>query len=61
MKLINLKTLCEMLGGRSRTSVYRDIAQGKLPKPIKTGANSSRWVASEIEACVRSMMEGRHV
>lgn len=59
MQLINLKTLSEMLGDRSASSIYRDIAAKKLPRPVKIG-NSSRWIASEVEATLAKLAEVRH-
>lgn len=31
------------LSGRSRTSIWRDVQQGRLAKPNKIGPNSVRW------------------
>lgn len=32
----------------SRSSIWRLAKLGKLPKPIKIGANTARWKQSEI-------------
>lgn len=45
---LRLPRLCRYLGGRSRSSVYRDIAAGRLPAPIKIGG-SSFWLKSEVD------------
>ena len=37
MKYLNFTDLRVKLGGRGRTTVYRDIEFGRLPKPIKLG------------------------
>lgn len=34
---LNLRQLSKKLGGRSRTSLYRDISSGRLPAPVKFG------------------------
>lgn len=33
----------------SRVSIWRWAQQGVLPKPIRVGANCTRWRADEIE------------
>ena len=38
MRYLSFPDLQAKIGGRSRSSVYRDIALGRLPKPIKFGA-----------------------
>lgn len=40
MKYLTIKQLQEKLGGRSRSAIYEDIAEGRLPKPIKLGGRS---------------------
>lgn len=37
MKYITLKALQAKLGGRGRTTIYRDIDAKRLPPPIKLG------------------------
>ena len=45
---LSIKSLIEYLDGRSRAAIYRDVAEGRLPPPIKIGA-SSRWLKSEVD------------
>jgi len=35
--------------GLARATVYRDIAAGKFPKPIRIGPGAVAWIESEIE------------
>ena len=45
--------------GRSHASVYRDIEQGILTKPIKIGAGwRVGWPSSEISAIRRALVRG---
>ncbi|OAN67817.1 transcriptional regulator [Sulfitobacter sp. EhC04] len=44
------------LGGRGRTSLYRDIEQGRLPKPIKFGGRLY-WVEADIDAAIAANAE----
>lgn len=47
MKYITLAELSRLLGGRSRSSIYRDIEAGRLPKPMKFGARLY-WNEAEV-------------
>jgi predicted DNA-binding transcriptional regulator AlpA len=38
VKYLTFNELREKLGNRGRTTIYRDIAAGRLPKPIKLGS-----------------------
>ncbi|MGR3792624.1 helix-turn-helix transcriptional regulator [Vannielia sp. SX4] len=53
MKYLTFRDLQEKLGGRGRTSIYRDIDQGRLPKPMKFGARLY-WKEADID----DLMEG---
>lgn len=48
---LNFQTLQFKIGGRSRSSVYRDIALGRLPQPIKIGARLY-WNEADIDAAL---------
>lgn len=39
---------------RSRAALYRDVASGDFPAPIKTGRRSIAWRASDIRAWMQS-------
>lgn len=51
MKYLTFQDLQAKIGGRSRSSVYRDIEAGRLPQPIKFGARLY-WVESDIDAAI---------
>ncbi|MDP5217148.1 AlpA family phage regulatory protein [Ruegeria sp. 2205SS24-7] len=51
MNLLSFNDLQNKLGGRSRSSVYRDIETGRLPKPIKFGARLY-WKEADIDAAI---------
>lgn len=48
MKYLNFTELRQKLGGRGRTTVYRDIELGRLPAPIKLGGRLY-WVESQVD------------
>mgnify|MGYP003655257099 CR=1 FL=1 len=51
MKYLSFSELRQKLGGRGRTTVYRDIEEGRLPKPIKLGGRLY-WIESAIDAAL---------
>jgi predicted DNA-binding transcriptional regulator AlpA len=61
--LLDRMGVCRYFGGSkpiNTATLYRKIRQGLLPKPVKIGG-SSRWLRSECEAALQSMVEGRAV
>ena len=51
MRYLTLKDLQDKLGGRSRSSLYRDVELGRLPKPLKFGSRLY-WAEADIEAAI---------
>lgn len=51
MKLLTFNDLRAVLGGRGRTTIYRDVAAGRLPKPIKIGGRVF-WFEEDIQECL---------
>jgi predicted DNA-binding transcriptional regulator AlpA len=58
MQLLNRTEVCRMFGGINPATLYRHIRQGRLPKPVKVGG-SSRWLLSECQAALQTMVDGR--
>ena len=44
------------LGGRSRSAIYLDLANGRLPQPIKLGSRLY-WPEGDIEAHLRRLQK----
>lgn len=44
--------------GRSRASVYADIAAGVLPRPVKIGQRAVAWPSHEIDAVISALTAG---
>jgi prophage regulatory protein len=40
--------------GMSRSEIYRRIALGEFPRPIKLGERASAWVSDEVSAFIAS-------
>ena len=51
MKYLTFNELRTKLGGRGRTTIYRDCEAGRLPQPIKFGARLY-WIEADIEAAL---------
>jgi len=50
-RFLAFKDLQSKLGGRGRTTIYRDVELGRLPKPMKIGARLY-WNEAEIDAAL---------
>jgi predicted DNA-binding transcriptional regulator AlpA len=46
------------LTGRSRASIWRDVAAKRLPAPFKVGPRSTRWKLGDIRQAM-AKMQGR--
>lgn len=50
-RLVRMPTVLQMVG-LSRSEVWRRIAAGTFPKPLKLGPNTSAFVEAEVAAWV---------
>ena len=55
-RYLNFQDLREKLGGRGRTTIYRDVELGRLPKPVKIGSRLY-WHEDEIAAAIAALAE----
>ncbi len=53
MHYLSFADLCRKLGGRSRSTIYRDLQLGRLPMPIKIG-HRVYWNETEVEVAVEA-------
>ena len=56
--LLRLPEVCR-LTGRRRSSIYRDIALGTFPAPVKLGERASAWVSCEIDQWIAERIAAR--
>ena len=56
MRYLNFNDLQAKLGGRSRSSIYRDLECGRLPRPIKIGARLY-WEEADIDAAIAALSD----
>lgn len=47
--------------GLSRTEIYRKIANGQFPAPVKLGERASAWSAAEVDGWIRERLALRKV
>jgi predicted DNA-binding transcriptional regulator AlpA len=61
--LLTAREVCQMLGGTDRpintATLYRGIATGRFPRPLRISPNIARWIRAEIEAVVRKAAADR--
>ena len=48
-RLMRLEEVLEM-SSISRSELYRQVADGRFPRPVKVGLRAVRWWQSEVEA-----------
>ena len=53
--LVSLAEARHILGGISSATLYRGIASGRYPAPLKVGPNTSRWNRAKLEECVQQL------
>ena len=58
MRYLSFREVQDKLGGRGRTTIYRDIESGRLPKPLKFGSRLY-WIEADIDAAVQGFATGQ--
>ena len=53
MKYLSFRDLQNKLGGRGRTTIYRDVELGRLPRPVKIGSRLY-WNEADVDAAVEN-------
>ncbi len=56
MKYLSFQELQRKLGGRGRTTIYRDVSLGRLPKPQKIGSRLF-WKEADIDAAIEALSQ----
>ena len=56
--LVNFSVVKEKTGF-GRSFLYREIAEGRFPRPAKIGAKASRWALSEVQSWIDARIADR--
>jgi predicted DNA-binding transcriptional regulator AlpA len=62
LDLLDRPAVCRLFGGTrpiDPATLYRGIASGKFPAPVKIGPGMSRWLRSECEATLKRLIAER--
>ena len=61
--MMSLAETCRFYGGPDRpihySTLYRGIAAGRYPRPVRVGPNSVRWLRSECRAVRQALVDAR--
>ncbi len=58
LTLLRLREVCRRTG-KSRSEIYRCIATGDFPQPVKLGERASAWPEHEVSAWIASRIAAR--
>jgi len=61
-KMMTQAATCAFFGGDRPihySTLYRGIAAGRYPKPVRVGPNISRWLRSECQAALNYLIAER--
>ena len=58
--LLTARDVCER-AALSRATLYRLVAAGRFPKPLKVGSQAVRWRADEIAEHIEKLSAARAV
>jgi len=53
------RPVVEQATGKSRSTLYREIKAGLMPKPVKLGGGLSGWPANEVQAINQARISGK--
>lgn len=57
-RMLRLPTV-EDRTGLARSSIYRSMAQGDFPRPVRVGRRAVAWVESEVEGWIERKLVAR--
>jgi len=57
-RLLSLTSVQYRVGGRSRTTIWRDIRKGEFPKPAVVGGRVL-WAESEVDHWITKQLDSR--
>lgn len=58
LALLRLREVCRRTS-KSRSEIYRRVAAGDFPQPVKLGKRASAWVEHEVSAWIAARIAAR--
>jgi prophage regulatory protein len=55
-RYLTFRELQAKIGGRGRSTIYRDVEAGRLPRPVKIGARLY-WAEADIDAAISALSD----
>jgi len=55
MEFLDISQVCRMFGGVNPSTIYRWAKARRVPRPVKVGPGTSRWIRSECEAALAAL------
>lgn len=55
-RYLTFRELQTKLGNRGRTTIYRDVEAGRLPRPVKIGSRLY-WAEADIDAAISALSD----
>lgn len=49
----------EEMTGRRRSAIYREIQEGRFPRPVKLGPRAVGWLEEEVQAWIMARIADR--
>lgn len=54
VRYLSFRDLQAKLGGRGRTTIYRDVENGRIPRPLKIGSRLY-WREDDVDAAISAL------
>lgn len=58
LRLLRMREVCQR-SGKSRSAIFRRVAAGDFPAPVKVGARAIAWPEHEVTAWIASRIAAR--
>jgi predicted DNA-binding transcriptional regulator AlpA len=57
LDLMDITEVCRLFGDVNASTIYRWVRAERVPRPLRVGPGTSRWLRSECEAALTLMVE----
>ena len=56
IRFMRRREVMELLG-LSHTTIYKMVEEGRFPRPLRIGPNTTRWRSDQVDAWMKEQME----